>query len=166
MSSIPSSSSLRTYVKSQYATLHGTEVQKTLQNTNASTLHAGDTIQVKVTLKNTSSSPLQNIEYLDSVPSVFDESDRTTYTLARGNTQSEYPLEHLSASEYDLRFKIPRIEVGETVVMSYTLKAVPASYGEMLVGDFESDESGRDPYGDVGFKSSNTCGADMILWRS
>jgi hypothetical protein len=36
----------------------------------------------------------------------------------------------------------------------------------MLVGDFEQGETGTDTYGDAGFKTSTTCGADMLLWRS
>ncbi len=36
----------------------------------------------------------------------------------------------------------------------------------MIVGKLEGGEVGDDIYGDVGFKTSTTCGAEMILWRS
>ncbi len=36
----------------------------------------------------------------------------------------------------------------------------------MTVGKLEGGEVGDDVYGDVGFKTSTTCGAEMILWRS
>ena len=44
--------------------------------------------------------------------------------------------------------------------------ALPASYGEMIVGDLERGTVGADIYGDVGFKTSTTCGATMLLWTS
>ena len=43
---------------------------------------------------------------------------------------------------------------------------LPASYGEMVVGDLERGNPGADTYGDVGFKTSTTCGASMLLWTS
>lgn len=51
-------------------------------------------------------------------------------------------------------------------MFTYQLTALPMSYGEMLVGNLENGEVGEDIYGDVGFKTSTTCGADMMLWRS
>lgn len=39
----------------------------------------------------------------------------------------------------------------------YSLKVLPVSYGEMFVGDFESGTDGADMYGDVSFKTENTC---------
>lgn len=55
---------------------------------------------------------------------------------------------------------------GETMEISYDLVALPASYGEMIVGDLEKGTVGADIYGDVGFKTSTTCGANMLLWAS
>ncbi len=50
--------------------------------------------------------------------------------------------------------------------ISYDLIALPASYGEMIVDDLEKNTPGADIYGDVGFKTSTTCGASMLLWVS
>jgi len=36
----------------------------------------------------------------------------------------------------------------------------------MIVGDLERGTAGTDPYGDVGFKTSTTCGASMLVWTS
>jgi hypothetical protein len=36
----------------------------------------------------------------------------------------------------------------------------------MVVGDLEKGTVGADIYGDVGFKTSTTCGAAMLLWSS
>ena len=52
------------------------------------------------------------------------------------------------------------------MTVSYDLTALPTSYGELLVGNYEQGETGVDAYGDVGFSTDTTCGADMILWRS
>lgn len=48
----------------------------------------------------------------------------------------------------------------------YDSVALPASYGDMIVGDLEKGTVGADSYGDVGFKTSTTCGASMLLWSS
>jgi len=48
----------------------------------------------------------------------------------------------------------------------YDMIALPASYGEMIVGDLEKGTVGADAYGDVGFKTSTTCGASMLVWAS
>ena len=36
----------------------------------------------------------------------------------------------------------------------------------MLVGDFEEGTIGHDNFGDVAFKTSTTCGAEMMTWLS
>lgn len=36
----------------------------------------------------------------------------------------------------------------------------------MIVGDLERGTIGADIYGDVGFRTSTTCGAEMLLWTS
>lgn len=49
------------------------------------------------------------------------------------------------------------IPPGQTLEISYDMIALPASYGEMVVGDLEKNTVGSDIYGDVGFKTSTTC---------
>ena len=58
------------------------------------------------------------------------------------------------------------IPPGATLEISSDMIALPASYGEMIVGDLEKNTVGSDMYGDVGFKTSTTCGASMLLWSS
>jgi hypothetical protein len=55
---------------------------------------------------------------------------------------------------------------GESMEIRYEVIALPASYGEMIVDDLEKNTPGADIYGDVGFKTSTTCGASMLLWVS
>jgi hypothetical protein len=58
------------------------------------------------------------------------------------------------------------IPAGQSLLLTYELVALPVAYGEMLVGRLEGGMVGDDPYGDVGFESSNTCGEEMLLWAS
>lgn len=75
-------------------------------------------------------------------------------------------FEPLSSSDYDMYMVGSDLEPGQTMEILYDLVALPASYGEMIVGDLEKGTLGVDSYGDVGFKTSTTCGASMLLWTS
>lgn len=46
-------------------------------------------------------------------------------------------FELIGDGEYDAHFIVNDIAPGETVIISYELVALPASYGEMIVGDLE-----------------------------
>lgn len=58
------------------------------------------------------------------------------------------------------------IPAGQTLLFTYELIALPTTYGTMIVDNLEKNLAGDDPYGDVGFETSNTCGADMMVWNS
>ena len=75
-------------------------------------------------------------------------------------------MESLSSDEYDAYFVGRDLLPGQSLEIQYDLIALPASYGEMIVGDLEKGTVGADVYGDVGFKTSTTCGASMLLWAS
>lgn len=155
-----------TYLKSQYAPAFGLKIEKHYQNINAATLHAGDTIRVDIAFTNTSNSPISGFEYLDTIPKIFDTEKTHTYRMTLGDESQEKPFEWLATEEYDAHFIGRDIPAGSTLHMTYEVRALAASYGEMSVGKFEGGEVGDDIYGDVGFKTSTTCGAEMILWRS
>ncbi len=137
-------------------------MNKTYKDTAHSTLYSGDPIEVKITLKNNSTRTIRNIEYLDSIPSYLSHEHTESYRVGSVNR----PLEYLTTDDYDIRMEVGDMAPGETVTLSYILSALPASYGEMKVGKLEGDELGDDDYGDVGFNTKTTCGAEMILWRS
>lgn len=67
---------------------------------------------------------------------------------------------------YDIILKGGNIPAGQTLTFSYELVALATSYGTMIVDNLEKNLVGDDPYGDVGFETSNTCGADMVVWNS
>jgi len=90
----------------------------------------------------------------------------TQYRLETNGVSVSRNFEFLNSSDYDAHFVLSDIAPWQKLVLSYELTALPASYGQMLVWDLEKWESWADIYGDVGFQGSNTCWANMILWRS
>ncbi len=117
-------------------------------------------------IKNTTAFPIRNIEYLDTVPGIFSLEKTLKYTVTTNNTTVERSMESLSTDEYDAYFLGRDLLPGQSLEIRYDLIALPASYGEMIVGDLEKGTVGSDIYGDVGFKTSTTCGASMLLWAS
>lgn len=156
---------LKTYIRSQYASLHGLEISKKFQSQNA-ILYPYDTIQVEVSVKNLSSESQKNVKYLDSIPKMFDRDTSATYSVEITGNRVEKNFQEKDDGEFDLEFDVGEIPAGAEAKIRYTLKVLPASYGEMLVGDFEEGTVGHDNFGDVAFKTSTTCGAEMMTWLS
>jgi len=156
---------LKTYIRSQYASLHGLEISKKFQSQNA-ILYPYDTIQVEVSVKNLSSESQKNVKYLDSIPKIFDRDTSATYSVEITGNRVEKNFQEKDNGEFDLEFDVGEIPAGAEAKIRYTLKVLPASYGEMLVGDFEEGTVGHDNFGDVAFKTSTTCGAEMMTWLS
>ena len=154
------------YVRSEYAPAYGLEIEKKYRNITSSTLHGGDRILVEITIKNTTASAIKNVEYLDSLPKIFDLPDDPKYQVILWWQNREYPLGTISAEEYDFYLKGVDIPSGDTLTFRYELTALTASYGDMIVDHLEWGLIWDDAYGDVGFETSNTCGAEMILWSS
>lgn len=109
---------------------------------------------------------MKNAEYLDTVPKIFSYESTKKYTITNGSKTVSRDFERISDTSYDAHFFLGDIAAGQTIELTYDLIALPASYGEMVVGDLERNTVGADIYGDVGFKTSTTCGANMILWAS
>lgn len=146
-----------TYIKSEYAPAYGVEVARSFQNLSNPFIHAGDTIEVSIALKNTSDQTVTGVEYLDMIPAIFSSEHTTKYKVTLGDEVITRDFAYIEIGEYDAHFVGRDIPAGKTLTITYELQALPASYGEMLVGDFENGEIGHDLYGDVGFKNSTTC---------
>ncbi len=155
-----------TYVRSQYATAYGLQISKQYTNVTHTTLYPDDLIQARISIKNTSPVAIKNIEYLDSIPKIFSLEKTTKYSIKMGGSSTDRVFDSRSSGDYDMHFVGRNLAPGETLEISYDLIALPASYGEMIVGDLERGTVGADTYGDVGFKTSTTCGASMLLWTS
>lgn len=69
------------YVRSEYAPAYGLEIEKKYRNITSSTLHGGDRIIVEITIKNTTASTIKNVEYLDTLPKIFDLPDDPKYQV-------------------------------------------------------------------------------------
>jgi hypothetical protein len=154
------------YIRSEYAPAYGVEIEKKYKNITATTLHGWDRIRVEITIRNTTPATLKNIEYLDTLAKIFDLPTDAKYSITLAWASRDYPLTTISAEEYDFSLRGVDIPAGQTLIFSYELEALPTSYGNMIVDRLEGWLVGDDLYGDVGFETSNTCGADMILWSS
>lgn len=119
-------------------------------------------MQAEIIIKNTTDAEISGVKYLDSIPKIFRRDDSKNYTIIVGNTSQEKPLQN-NNGEYSLAFDVGNIPANSSATIRYTLSILPVSYGEMLVGDFQN---GADPYGDVAFNLSNTCGSPMTKWLS
>lgn len=126
-----------TFVRSQYATAYGLNIEKKYTNTTHTTLYPDDLIQARISIKNTTNQTIKNIEYLDVVPKIFSLDKTEKYTVSIGGTSIDRPFESISSGDYDMYFVGRDIPPGETLEISYDIVALPASYGEMIVGDLE-----------------------------
>lgn len=79
--STTSTSSIVTYVKNEYAGAYGIDVSKSFHTLSGATLKSGTPVTVDIAIKNTSSGVLQNIEYLDTIPAIFDAENTLTYKV-------------------------------------------------------------------------------------
>ncbi len=156
----------KTFMRSAYLTGVGLFAEKKYQSQNT-VIQADETVEVAITITNNTTQNIEDIEYLDSIPRIFDTRETSNYTVSlawRAAVEKEfYPLH---SGEYDALFEVGTLAPGQKAVIRYTVKMLPASYGEMLVDDFERSTPGADSYGDVAFKTDTTCGGDMLLYLS
>lgn len=86
------------------------------------------------------------MEYLDTIPTIFSTENTYKYRVKSGDTSTSGDFVLTSSSDYDTYFTIPDIPAGQSIVLSYELTALPTSYGELLVGDYEQGETGADVF--------------------
>lgn len=125
-----------TYIRSEYAPAYQIQISKTYKNTSQKLLHAGDRVEVDISITNSGTTLLKDLEYLDTIPSIFDPADTRTYSVGIDTAYEERPFT-LSDDTYDARFTLPDIPVGKTLHIKYSVTALATSYGEMLVGNYE-----------------------------
>ena len=107
------------------------------KNLSSTALHAGNKIEASITLKNTTTSPITNIKYLDTLPTIFDIGETKKYHIIIGGKKEERDIVFLQGESYDLELRGVTLRPGETMTLSYDLTALPASYGTMIVDDLE-----------------------------
>lgn len=129
---------LETFVRSQYAEVARANIfKKYFANNNSTLLLPDDSIRVEITIQNTSSEAMKNIVYLDSIAKIFARDNSSEYTIEVGGQKISKNFVEPDMGEYQLQFEIDEIPANSEAKLIYTLKVLPASYGEMLVGDFE-----------------------------
>jgi uncharacterized repeat protein (TIGR01451 family) len=84
------------YVRSEYAPAYGLDIEKRYRNISADTLHAGDRVQVEITIKNTSLISITNLSYLDTIPQIFTLPTGAKYRAIIGGQSRESDLALLS----------------------------------------------------------------------
>lgn len=159
-------SKVKNFVRSEYAEAFNVSVSKKYSLGSGSVLRSWERITVDITIRNTWTSPLTWVEYLDTIPAIFSPENTIKYRVQNWGNSTSGDFVLTSSSDYDTYFKLPDIWAGQNIILSYELDALPTSYGELLVGNYEQGEAWNDAYGDVGFSTATTCGADMLLWRS
>ncbi len=100
-------------------------------------LHAGDRIEIRTTLKNTTSATIRNIEYLDTLPKIFQVIPQSKYRVLLGIQSKENFLEYTQADDYSLYFQGFDIPAGQTLTFIYQVEALPTRYGKLIVDTLE-----------------------------
>ncbi len=99
----PSTTLRKTYIKSEYASAYGVEIEKSYTNLAGSTLHTGDRVQVDISIKNTTAKKISNTEYLDTIPKIFDTENTKKYKILLDGKSEERDFRILS-DDYDALF--------------------------------------------------------------
>jgi hypothetical protein len=154
------SSAQKTFIKSEFASVEWVKVEKNFRDLNGWTLKSWDSVNVQVTLTNTSGAPLKNVAYIETLEKVF------TLDLDK-EMQSSLWLKPRQIAGYDFIVDGFNIPTGEKVIFNYEVKTLPFRYGYIQAGLFEQWEAGDDIYGDVIVKpSEQNCGELVDIYRS
>lgn len=162
----PGTGKSRVFVLSEYAEVENMTISKRYTTSDSGKLLPYSTVQAQITIVNNTNEAIHSAEYLDTLPAMFSVENTQTYRVVRAGEQRELPIQTESFGDFDLRFHIGDIGAGETITIEYAVSMLPVSYGEMKVGDFEEGTAGHDPYGDILFHTSTTCGAESMQWLS
>lgn len=127
---------LETFIRSQYASLAQANVEKKYSSKN-NLLYPDDVIEVTISLKNNSAEAMKKVVYLDMITKIFAKDNSNNYEVEISGKKIEKNFVEPEGGEYNLQFEIDEIPANSEAKIRYTLKVLPASYGKMLVGDFE-----------------------------
>jgi FG-GAP-like repeat len=107
-SSAATSTSIRTknFARSEYAGAFGIDISKKFTVATGSTLQSWSRVIVNIDIKNTTNSPIQGLEYLDTIPKIFGTDNTLKYTIKNGNNTLTRDFSLTSASNYDAYFNL------------------------------------------------------------
>lgn len=153
----------KTFVKSEYAAWEKMQVTKTFSDVNGWLLKGGDKVKVSVTLKNTGSTQMKNIQYIEKTEEnfFFDIQGDTQFISSKPVSFEEGPF------NYDFTLKDFTLSAGEAFTFSYNVETYPFSFWYIQVWLFETGELWDDIYGDIIVKANEkNCGQKIDIYRS
>lgn len=71
----------KTFMRSAYLTGVGLFAEKKYQSQNT-VIQADETVEVAITITNNTTQNIEDIEYLDSIPRIFDTRETSNYTVS------------------------------------------------------------------------------------
>lgn len=138
-------------------------MEKTYIDKNGGSLQSGDRVQVAIRLTNSGSTPLTDVEYLDSFDTtLFSVPDSSDYSILSDAGTSTGKISPLTDGDFIFHFKGMSIGAGRSAIIQYEITANALKYGTFKVGILETD----DTYGDVAMNANSLCGDEELLWKS
>lgn len=152
------------FIRSQYADTAGLEITKTFTDTSAPNLQTWDTIYFDVTLRNTWSTPKNNIAYVDILPQYFSFASEEFEVLSEGGRM--VPMRRW-VGQYNILIDGLSLWAWEETIVRFELIALPVSHGHIQVWLYEDGEVGDDIYGDIIVKDDDkNCWSEADIYRS
>lgn len=166
---------LTTFLRSEYAEYQWLEISKQYTDINGAPLRGGDSIELKITIKNTTSQTLRDIAYVEKIHDMFSISENSKYSLKIWNqnfSSEEIVLLTSPSSEYT--FILEAYKTGERknsislrpweiLEFHITLTTKPFEYGHIDAGFFDTTTE----HGDIIFKDKDeNCGKEVGLYKS
>lgn len=93
------------YVRSQYAPAYNLSVDKKYTHTNK-ILHPSDQVTTTIRIKNTGTTTLKNIEYLDTLPRIFSHENTKNYTVTLDGKSVTRSFNAIGDVEFDAHFYV------------------------------------------------------------
>ena len=153
----------RQFLRSEYAQTQWIEVKKSFIDINEGNLLSGDRVYLDISLRNTGTEQVNDIEYVDNISRFFQFSDETFTILESW----ERVLKNRALWSFNIVINSIELNPGEEKIFRFELETLPFSYGDMQVGLFEEGELWDDPYGDIILKENGkNCWEVADIFRS
>lgn len=150
-----------TFIKSEYAETIWLEVEKIFKDRNWWNIKNEDIIDVEIKIKNTSWNTLNNLVYVDKVPSYIKFS-KSSISANIDNIKIKNPW-----STYDFLVDSFSLKSNEEITIKYFWAIKTLRYTDIRVWLFEEWEEGDDKYWDIIVSlSDKNCAEELDIFRS
>lgn len=178
-SNYSSSNTNTTFIKSEYSESQWLRVQKTYTDTNSWILSSNDKISLNITLKNTTSSYLDDISLVENITSPFSFNVNNyakleinwrnitwTWIIFKDPIDPEYDF-LIDSYNYNWFQNSISLAPWQELKLTLTLDVIPFDYWHIEVWLFEEGESWDDTYWDIIFKlKKEICWETYSIYRS